>query len=62
MNSKILDRAKWWNRFPENSTQTKYIRFLKMPESGVVSQFTKAQDEFKRRMELPTFNGANLSL
>jgi hypothetical protein len=46
-----LERHKWVNRFPNNPTQTKYIRFLKMPQSGVVSPFTKSRDEFKRRME-----------
>jgi len=39
------------NIFPQNPTQTKYLRFLKYPWSPLTSQFEKSQKEWDKIMK-----------
>jgi hypothetical protein len=40
---------KLWNVFPQNPTQTKYLRFLKGPDSEIKTQFTESVSNFNKK-------------
>lgn len=41
-----LKQSKWINRFPNNPTQTQYLRFLESPGKVLKSAFTRNEDKF----------------
>jgi len=41
-----LERHRFWNVPPRNPTQTRYVRFLKMPGGKLKTRFTNIQDSF----------------
>jgi len=41
----------WRNTFPRNPIQTKYLRFLKKPDSNLKTDFTDIRDEFQAQMQ-----------
>jgi len=46
-----LERHKWVNQFPQNPTQTHYLRFLENPGRVLKSAFTKNKDEFENNLK-----------
>jgi len=47
-----LQKHKFLNVFPNNRTQTMYLRFLKMPTSKLETAFTKNKENFKNNTKL----------
>jgi len=52
-----FNENKWWNRFPQNPTQTMYLRFKKSPTGEFNSMFTK--NTFNSKLKNP-FEGGKL--
>jgi len=52
-----FNENKWWNRFPQNPTQTMYLRFKKSPTGELNSMFTK--NTFNSKLKNP-FEGGKL--
>ena len=38
-----------WNIFPKNPTQTRYLRFLKTPDSEIKTMFTESVSNFNQK-------------
>ena len=51
--------SKWVNTWPSNPTQNMYSRAVKIPQTGMESEFSRQYDAFKHRMTLRGFQDDN---